>query len=138
MIYVHWLIITVYVLAVVGTVARVLLDNRQPAKTMAWVMVLFFVPVVGIILYFFFGQNTRKERLISQQSLNQLAKRSMFEYEEQADLQVPEEYRALLSVKNDFLGCSLRKNRSVLGICDDAVSFLKFSLKTLDLVLDID
>ncbi|MBR2103639.1 MAG: cardiolipin synthase [Prevotella sp.] len=98
MIYVHWLIITVYVLAVVGTVARVLLDNRQPAKTMAWVMVLFFVPVVGIILYFFFGQNTRKERLISQQSLNQLAKRSMFEYEEQADLQVPEEYRALLSL----------------------------------------
>lgn len=38
---------------------------------------------VGILLYFFFGQNTRKERLISERSLSQLTKRSMFEYIEQ-------------------------------------------------------
>ena len=86
MIYVHWLILLIYGLAVVATMIRVLMDNRQPAKTMAWMLVLTFLPLLGIFLYFFFGQNTRKERLISQQSLDQLTKRSMLEFVEQKDL----------------------------------------------------
>lgn len=68
----------------------VVMDDRQPAKTMAWLLVLWFLPFVGIILYFFFGQNTRKERLVSQRSLDQLTKRSMLEFAEQEDLHIPE------------------------------------------------
>ena len=91
MIYVHWLILTVYVLAVVATMVTVLIDNRQPAKTMAWILVLVFLPIVGIVLYFFFGQNTRKEKLISQQSLDQLTKRSMLEFAGPKKLKHPDE-----------------------------------------------
>ncbi len=98
MIYVHWLLLTVYVLAVVGTMIRVLMDNRQPAKTMAWMLVLVFLPFVGIILYFFFGQNTRKERLISQQSLDQLTKRSMLEFAEQKNLKLPVQHEMLIKL----------------------------------------
>ncbi|MBP3755962.1 MAG: cardiolipin synthase [Prevotella sp.] len=98
MIYVHWLILLVYGLAVVGAMVRVLMDNRQPAKTMAWMLVLTFLPLLGIILYFFFGQNTRKERLISQQSLDQLTKRSMLEFVEQKDLVVPDNYKTLVQL----------------------------------------
>ena len=98
MIYVHWLILTVYVLIIFGTMLTVLMDNRQPAKTMAWMLVLVFLPVVGIILYFFFGQNTRKEHLISQNSLDMLTKRSMSEFTEQRDLQIPDDYRTLVNL----------------------------------------
>lgn len=98
MIYVHWLILVVYALAVVATMLRVLMDNRQPAKTMAWMLVLTFLPLLGIILYFFFGQNTRKERLISQQSLDQLSKRSMLEFVEQKDLVVPDNHKTLVQL----------------------------------------
>lgn len=79
-----------YVVLVIATMVVVLLENRQPVKTMAWLMVLWFVPFVGIILYFFFGRNTRKERMISDRSLNQLTRRSMFEYAEQPNLHIPE------------------------------------------------
>ena len=72
------------------------MDNRQPVKTLLWLLVLCFLPVAGIILYFFFGQNTRKEHLISRQSLNQLTKRNMLEFVEQRNLQFPEEYKALM------------------------------------------
>ena len=65
MVYFYWLIFVVYACVVLGTMLTVLMDNRQPAKTMAWVLVLIFIPVVGIVLYFFFGQNTRKEKYIS-------------------------------------------------------------------------
>lgn len=93
MIYIHWIFILIYVFTVTATILTVLMDNRQPAKTMAWVLVLLFVPVVGIVLYFFFGQNVRKMRFISQRSLDQLTRRSMLEFVEQRELRLPDEYR---------------------------------------------
>lgn len=98
MFYIDWILFTLYALTVVATLITVLLDNRQPAKTMAWMLVLIFVPVAGVLLYFFFGQNTRKERYISQQSMDQLTKRSMLEFAEQQDLVIPEEHKALIKL----------------------------------------
>ncbi len=88
----------VYGLIVIAVMGNVLMDNRQPAKTMAWMLVLIFLPVLGIILYFFFGQNTRKERLISQNSLDQLTKRSMLGFAEQRDMRYPLEYENLIKL----------------------------------------
>ena len=51
-----------YFLIIIGTIMIVVLDNRNPVKTMAWVLVLFFLPIVGLIFYFFFGRSTRKEK----------------------------------------------------------------------------
>ncbi len=111
LLYLHWTFIVVYVLIDIAMMITILLDNRQPAKTMAWLLVLFFMPIVGIILYFFFGQNTRKERVISQQSLDQLVKRSMLEFAEQKDLRVPAEYRPLVSLfANQSLALPFKDN----------------------------
>ena len=104
MIYVHWLFLVVYSIIIIITMVRVLMDNRQPAKTMAWMLVLMFIPFLGIILYIFFGQNTRKERKIWQQSLDQLTKRSMLEFVEQKDFNIPEEYR---TISNLFMNQNL-------------------------------
>lgn len=79
-------------------IVHVLMDNRQPAKTMAWALVIFFVPVVGIVLYIFFGINTRKERMVSQRSIDQLTKRSMLEFAEQHDLRLPERYKQTIDL----------------------------------------
>ena len=74
-----WLNILFLIWQIIAIIAviHVIMDNRQPAKTMAWAMVIWFVPVVGFVFYLFFGINTRKERLISERSMNQLTKRSM-------------------------------------------------------------
>ncbi len=93
-----WFVI--YAVVVLGVMGRIIMDNREPAKTMAWVLVLWFLPLLGIVLYFFFGQNTRKERLISQRSLDQLTKRSMLEFAEQKDLRLPEAHRPLMQLFN--------------------------------------
>lgn len=79
MIYFHWIYLLLYIAIMIPAIITVLMDNRQPAKTMAWILVLSFMPFVGIIFYIFFGQNTRKERLISDRSMDQLTKRSMLE-----------------------------------------------------------
>ena len=98
MIYVHWAFLAVYVVVIIMVMVRVLMDNRQPAKTMAWMLVLTFIPMLGIILYFFFGQTTRKERKIWQYSMDQLTKHSMLEFVEQKRLHLPNEYRELIKL----------------------------------------
>ena len=128
MIYLHWLIFIVYVCVVLVTMVTVLMDNRQPAKTMAWVMVLIFIPVVGIVLYFFFGQNTRKEKYISQRSMDQLTKRSMLEFAEQQDLKLPEEHSTLIKLFGS-LNWALPFKNNEADILTDGYSFFAALLK---------
>lgn len=90
--------VVAYEIVVVLTIVHVLMDNRQPAKTMAWVLVIYFVPFVGIIFYLFFGLNTRRERMVSERSLNQITKRSMLEFVEQRNLRVPDEHRQMVDL----------------------------------------
>lgn len=75
-----------YLAVILFTIVIVLLDNRNPVKTMAWILVLVFLPVVGLAFYFFFGRNTRKERLISKKGFSRLSKRPMAEYQAQEAL----------------------------------------------------
>lgn len=98
MIYIHWIYLLLYMAIMIPAIITVLMDNRQPAKTMAWILVLAFMPFVGIIFYIFFGQNTRKERLISDRSMDQLTKRSMLEFAEQENLHIPANNKPLMNL----------------------------------------
>lgn len=116
-----WILIAVAIIHVV-------LDNRQPAKTMAWAMVIFFVPVVGVVFYLFFGMNHRKEKLISQRSVDQLSKRSMLSFVEQHDLHVPERYKPLVDLfVNQNLSLPFKDNQ--VDIMTDGYAFFPELLK---------
>ena len=80
-----------YFVIIIGTIFIVILDNRNPVKTMAWVLVLFFLPIVGLVFYFFFGRSTRKEKLISKKGFTRLIKRPMAEYQAQKAFKCPDE-----------------------------------------------
>ncbi len=73
---------SLFLLAVVATIVVVVLDNRNPVKTLAWVLVLSFLPVIGLVLYFFFGRDVRKEKLISRRGYFRLNKYPLAEYYE--------------------------------------------------------
>ena len=90
--------VVIYEIVVVLMIIHVLMDNRQPAKTMAWALVIYFVPFVGMIFYLFFGVNTRRERLVSQRSMNQLTKRSMLEFVEQQGLRVAQRHKPMVDL----------------------------------------
>ena len=113
--YLYWIFYALYIIVDALVMIKVVMDNRQPAKTMAWILVLWALPIVGILLYVFFGQNTRKERLISERSLSQLTKRSMFEYIEQKDLRLPESHRPLMLLfKNQSMALPFKDNEVTL------------------------
>ena len=79
--YVIFRIITVlYFLVVAATILVVILEKRQPVKTMAWTLVLIALPVVGILLFYFFGQDIRKERRFQRREINQMKRKDLANY----------------------------------------------------------
>ncbi|MCD8310076.1 MAG: cardiolipin synthase, partial [Prevotellaceae bacterium] len=85
-----------YAAAVIGTIVVVILDNRHPVKTISWILVLTFLPVIGLLLYFFFGRSRRHERIIGKKSYDQLLKKPVAEYKDQETCLLPDDYRPLI------------------------------------------
>lgn len=109
-------------------VIHVLMDNRQPAKTMAWALVIIFVPVVGLVFYLFFGINHRKERMVSQLSVDQLTKRSMLGFVEQQNLRIPERHKQLVDLfVNQSFSLPFKDNQ--IDIMTDGYAFFPELLK---------
>lgn len=67
-----YLVAAIYALSVVGVVAVIISENRNPLKSLPWLVVLLLAPVVGLVCYFFFGQNLSKRRIISRRARKQL------------------------------------------------------------------
>lgn len=59
--WIHYLIEAIYVFTIVGIIIVIISENRNPIKTLAWLLTLTFLPVIGLILYFFVGQNYTKK-----------------------------------------------------------------------------
>jgi hypothetical protein len=38
-------------------------ENRDPAKTISWLLVMIFLPGIGFVLYLLFGENLRSSKV---------------------------------------------------------------------------
>lgn len=60
-------------IAIVAVSLFILLDNsRNPIKSISWLLVIIFIPVIGILLYFFIGRNYRKNKIFSRKEISDL------------------------------------------------------------------
>lgn len=62
-------------LFVVNAVAVIVMENRRPVETIAWLLVLVCFPVFGLVVYFVFGHRPRR-RLISAEEMELLHERT--------------------------------------------------------------
>jgi cardiolipin synthase A/B len=84
-----------YFLVVAATIVVVILEKRQPVKTMAWTLVLMALPVLGLLLFYFFGQDVRKERRLVRREIKSLLRKDLAAYIPHAEAAVPERYATL-------------------------------------------
>lgn len=54
----YWIPLSIIYVTIIFSI---LIDNKNPTKTMAWILVIVFIPIVGVILYYFFGQDFKKD-----------------------------------------------------------------------------
>lgn len=60
---------TAYIISILLIIGVMMLENRSPVKTLSWILVLLLIPIAGIVLYIFFGQNLRKQKIIRRKGL---------------------------------------------------------------------
>lgn len=87
-----------YLFIVLSQMLVVILENRQPVKTMAWLMVLFSLPVIGLVIYFFFGRNRKREHFVSRACASQLARRSAVRFYQGGFPELPAEHKPLIKL----------------------------------------
>jgi cardiolipin synthase A/B len=91
-----FLVQSIYWITLIGVVLVVVLDNRNPSKTITWVLVLIFLPYIGLFLYIFFGQRYRKVKIISKKSIRNIENNPAYLYEELDPSNYPPECTGLI------------------------------------------
>ncbi len=126
----------VYLIAVFAICLMIVFENRNPVKTLSWMLVILFIPVAGMIVYFFFGRNYRKQKIYSRKSLADSAR-----LEDHADRQVRllSKYlsgdSAAVRSKEHLIHLMLRNNRSLLTL-DNRIDLLVNGRQTFPAMLD--
>lgn len=116
----------------------IILENRDPVKTMAWGMLMFLFPVGGIILYFFFGRNFRREKIFSRKEISDIQKlrdanieqiNNIDKYDFADTPEVPEKLSIIkLMLKNNKSVLTLNNHVEVLKNGEETFSKIKEEL----------
>lgn len=61
-----------YVITILTSICVVISENRNPIRSIAWVIALVFLPGVGFIFYLFFGRGLKGMRMISRRNKRRL------------------------------------------------------------------
>ena len=114
----------VYMAAAIVTAVTIVLNNRTPVKTIAWVLVILTIPFFGLLIYFIFGRDNRRRRLIGRKLLTQIQKRALHTYiRSNETLTIPDEYiRIVKFFENVADAYPVNKNR--IEIINEGNTFL--------------
>ncbi|MCM1031745.1 MAG: cardiolipin synthase [Oscillibacter sp.] len=69
---IQYVLIVSYLLTIVSITFSIVLENRNPVRTLAWIGVLVFVPFIGLLFYLYFGVNYRKVKMFSMKGLGDM------------------------------------------------------------------
>ena len=95
--YILTLLYWLNVVVAIWIMLRVVLGNRNPVATFAWIFVLLFIPYVGLILYFFFGRVTRRRKYIRERFRLQIEQKALYSYRNDEEHDASDEYSALMT-----------------------------------------
>ena len=108
-------------LIIIGSLLVIITDERDSGKKISWILVIVFIPVVGIILYIMFGfdirrsqeYNTRKRDFLKFfHSRSDAGTRQML-FGNYAAKKVRQEYQELITLLSKSNGTSVTDNNSI-------------------------
>lgn len=113
-----------YVITVVSICLMIVFENRNPVKTLSWLLVILFVPIAGLVIYVIFGRYYRKQKIYAQKSMTDSTR-----LWDNVDLQVAsldavlEEESEAVRSKAHLIRLMLNNNRSLLTL-DNRITLL--------------
>jgi len=98
------------------TIFYLLLDNREPSDTFAWILIFILLPGFGLVLYYFMGHNNRK-RYDRTKKLPQLVAKNLVEL-----------FKPLVAVQEEIIGAVKNRRQTYQ---DDLMTLLHRNSKAL-------
>lgn len=107
-------------------------ERRDPSATLAWLLVLIFMPIVGFAFYILFGRNIRKKikNVPANDKINKIAEKQMGEMHN-----VPKEYKNSSVLIKSLAQLLLNNAKAPLG-ANNRVSVLTNGFNTYQSMLD--
>lgn len=96
-----FILVLLYGVSILGVIVVIISENRNPLKSVPWLIVLLLAPIVGLICYFFFGQNLSKRRALSRRE----RKKAENYLEESASIDRPEVPARFQALKRHLINC---------------------------------
>lgn len=103
----------VYLITAIGVIIVIISENRNPIKTISWIMVLVFLPIVGLVIYGFFGQDYTKRRTISKRMYSKIKKRPLAELNSSELVHYPSQHLELIKLLRNLNQAPLLYGSSV-------------------------
>ncbi len=126
MTWVYWVLMTAYAVTILGTIAIVLSENRNPVKSLAWVTVLLTLPALGLVLYFLFGRSFKKKRYISRRNQRKLKKHKSAKAFKISSSELSEESNHMILLGQSVSGAPFYQNNSAKYFTSGAEKFEAF------------
>ncbi|ARD48029.1 cardiolipin synthase [Sporosarcina sp. P37] len=96
-------------------IALIFLERRDPTSTWAWLLVLFFVPIFGFIVYLLLGRQLRQKHLFRWEGRNKIGIEKLIHYQLEAiENETFEFLKTDTEEYYDMIYLHLRNNHSVL------------------------
>ncbi|HOK52649.1 MAG TPA: phospholipase D-like domain-containing protein, partial [Bacteroidales bacterium] len=70
----------IYLVTVLFIIVLIVQQKGDPLKTITWSLVLLLIPIIGIILYFYFGQNYRRQKIFNRKGLSDMERMRDFSH----------------------------------------------------------
>ncbi|WP_042476981.1 cardiolipin synthase [Bacillus ndiopicus] len=105
----------ILVLNILFAIAVIFLERKDPSSTWAWLLVLFFLPVVGFVLYLLLGRQLSKKHFYRWEGRESIGIKALIDYQIEAIKENKLEFRGgHIEAHQDLIYMNLITNHSVL------------------------
>ncbi|XMO85625.1 cardiolipin synthase [Algibacter sp. AS12] len=130
------LLIINYVVAITAVIT-VILKNLNPTKTLSYIIVLVFFPFLGILIYYLFGQEYRKNKIFNRKQVLNQSTVKMIHEELELDGKSIRKVDDYLNNKVKLVKLLYNNKNSPLTLCNELKLFKNGDEKFKDLLEDL-
>lgn len=125
------ILLLIYLLNAIIAFGLIFIDTKSPAATMAWIMVLFMIPILGLIMYMILSQNIARQQIFMMTESEEAGMDSLIGWQKESvktgiktnGNRITERWRSMISLNLDYAGSLLTDNSSVELIYDGQEMF---------------
>ena len=109
------IMLVIYVLNALIAFGLIFFDDKSPTATMAWIMILFMVPVLGLFLYLILSQNIARQQIFKMTEDEKHGLGTLLDWQKEAVKdEIPDDPEELLSRWRDMISMNLDYSNALL------------------------